>query len=101
MTKLLNIVFLIKNPNLNSKLGSDQSTQSILSYIIGKSIEMHILFWVREPVSLISIRLTQTLQANTWRMNHPQINNFWANLLIFIHGLHLCKVTIHKLRSNR
>ena len=29
---------------LNSKLGSDQSTHSILSYIIGKSIVMRILF---------------------------------------------------------
>ena len=29
---------------LNSKFGSDQSTHSILSYIIGKSIVMRILF---------------------------------------------------------
>ena len=40
---------------LNSKFGSDQSTQGILSYIIGKSIVMRILLELWESVSLTSV----------------------------------------------
>ena len=102
---------IVFQPLLNSKLGSDQSTHSILSYILGKNIVMRIKIWVWEyPIRTKHLKMSTLVHSSqpsvpwksdrrvlwTWGTRHGSRSRQWTLIRILSLWVMIVKSLSHE-----